>query len=380
MAAEDRPRCPAISIRSSPWKAGSKSTPWHDVFDLDHGHVRYFGDHKSTTALPLGETRGNRALLEQLRYHRGATEADRMQATPLLVFRAVTVDGAHKGFLEFCGLGLLEKAELIVHWDERESRSYPNYVFDIMILDIAREDESVDWAWINSRRNPSLSDQATLRLAPWSWRTWVKEGDTALPKIRRQVARNRVLSSREQLPDPSSPEHRVLESIYRSFDGRKATFEALASMVAGRVIDGGSGRYTPGWLTSPTGDRGVDFVGRLDAGSEDATAHLVVLGQAKCISPTSSVSAEQLSRIVARLKRGWIGAYVTTGTYSRGAQLEMLEDDYPVVMVNGLRLSREVRTMAYESYGGDVDQLLAVSAASAETLITRRRPEEVLWL
>ena len=38
-----------IAIRSSPWKAGSRATPWHDEFDLDHGHIRYFGDHKPTT-------------------------------------------------------------------------------------------------------------------------------------------------------------------------------------------------------------------------------------------------------------------------------------------------------------------------------------------
>src|SRR4051794_2134668 len=42
-----------ILIRSSPWKAGSEQTPWHDVFDLDNGHVHYFGDHKAETDKPL---------------------------------------------------------------------------------------------------------------------------------------------------------------------------------------------------------------------------------------------------------------------------------------------------------------------------------------
>jgi hypothetical protein len=37
-------RVPAILIRSSPHKAGTATTPWQDVFDPDHGHVRYFGD------------------------------------------------------------------------------------------------------------------------------------------------------------------------------------------------------------------------------------------------------------------------------------------------------------------------------------------------
>ncbi|MFF4010875.1 hypothetical protein [Streptomyces sp. NPDC001717] len=39
-------RRPAVLIRSSPWKAGTDETPWHDVFDLDNGRVRYFGDHR----------------------------------------------------------------------------------------------------------------------------------------------------------------------------------------------------------------------------------------------------------------------------------------------------------------------------------------------
>ncbi|PKQ21217.1 MAG: restriction endonuclease [Actinobacteria bacterium HGW-Actinobacteria-6] len=374
----ERTRCPALLIRSSPRKAGSATTPWHDVFDLDHGHIRYFGDHKATTQVRLGTTRGNAALYGEVQLHQSAAVTDRMKATPLVIFRTASVEGAHQGYLEFCGLGVIEQAQLIVQWDEREQRSYPNYVFDIAVLDLGGEDEAFDWTWINTRRDPTQTDSASLRLAPRSWQTWVREGHSALNRIRRQVARSRLMSTAEQLPVPGSPEHKVLQTVYRSFDGKKAMFEALASTVAGRVIDAGSGRYHTGWLTQPSSDRGIDFVGRLDAGSEEATAHLVVLGQAKCIVPKSSVSAEQLSRVVARLKRGWIGAYVTTGTYSRAAQLEMIEDDYPIVLVHGLRLAREVRLMAYESYGGNVEDVIRHSITSHGALVAHRRPEEVL--
>jgi hypothetical protein len=93
---------PAILLSSSPWKAGTESTPWHDVFDLDRGHVRYFGDHKASTTTPLGSTPGNAALLEEFARHRGGTVDDRRQATPLLLFRAVSHEGVQKGFREFC--------------------------------------------------------------------------------------------------------------------------------------------------------------------------------------------------------------------------------------------------------------------------------------
>lgn len=40
VVAADGSRRALIAIRSSPWKAGHETNPWHDEFDLDHGHVR----------------------------------------------------------------------------------------------------------------------------------------------------------------------------------------------------------------------------------------------------------------------------------------------------------------------------------------------------
>ena len=83
-------RRPLIAIRSSPWKAGQESNPWHDEFDLDHGHVRYFGDHKPTTVGLPGATKGNRALLDC---------ANAGSATPAVSFddRASRRPGARQG-------------------------------------------------------------------------------------------------------------------------------------------------------------------------------------------------------------------------------------------------------------------------------------------
>jgi len=380
--AHDAVRRPAILIRSSPWKAGTTSTPWHDVFDLDHGHVRYFGDHKVTTPGAVGTSRGNAALLEEFEFHRGSTMARRLLATPLLLFRAVPAEGVQKGYVEFCGLGVLERAERIVQWDDRAEMSYPNYVYDIAVLDLSAEDEVFDWRWINTRRNAGLRAEETLREAPQSWREWVRHGDVALDRLRRRVGRNAVRSRQEQLPSRGTPERAVLDRVYCAFDNRKHAFETLASTVAGRVMGAeGSASYLPGWLTRPSGDRGVDFVARLDAGSGDSKAKLVVLGQAKCIAPDGpAVSAEQLARVVARLRRGWIGAYVTTGVFSEPAQQEMVLDEYPMVLVGGLRLSQEVRLMAYEDYGGNVDGLLEDVLSNHVADVTHRRPEEILLL
>ena len=75
-------RRPVIAIRSSPWKAGHDSNPWHDEFDLDHGHMRYYGDHKPSTLGMVGATIGNRALLDAWHLHAGTDRAERLLAPP----------------------------------------------------------------------------------------------------------------------------------------------------------------------------------------------------------------------------------------------------------------------------------------------------------
>ncbi|MFE3206093.1 restriction endonuclease [Embleya sp. NPDC059237] len=97
--------------------------------------------------------------------------------------------------------------------------------------------------------------------------------------------------------------------------------------------------YREDWSTRRSGDGGADFVGRLDAGRGLAGTSLVVLGQAKCVKPDTSISAEQIARVVARLRRGWIGIFVTTRYHSEAAQLEMVEDQYPIARVNGSDLA-----------------------------------------
>jgi hypothetical protein len=303
----DRPRRALIAIRSSPWKAGHETNPWHDEFDLDHGHVRYFGDHKpSTVGLP-GETKGNRLLLEAARLHAGTTREERLLAPPLFLFRAVTVhrDGRAvvKGHVEFCGAAIIERLEHVVQRDPETGRSFPNLSLDLAVVS-GGEIDGVDFRWIDDRRNAALAASETLRHAPESWIRWVKQGRLAIPGIRRRVLASAVQSSKEQQPASGSAEAATLQTLYKFYDGRKHAFELLASRVAAEVFRESGARYKEGWLSRSSGDGGVDFIGRIDMGSLKASTPVVVLGQAKCIQPTSSVSPEQVARVVARLRRG----------------------------------------------------------------------------
>ncbi|MEU4108589.1 restriction endonuclease [Streptomyces sp. NPDC027717] len=378
VAADGRQRRPAILIRSSPWKAGSEQTPWHDLFDMDNGLVRYFGDHKAGLTKSPGTTTGNATLLDAFTEHQAPTPEERAGAAPLLLFRSVSRLGKVKGFVEFCGLGVIERAERVVQWAGHEHTTFTNYVYDIALIDLAAENDQVDWDWITARRHPAVSDKEALAKAPRGWREWVKRGHSALPQVRRRVARARVTKVREQRPSPGSQRDNDLRFVYDYFDGRKHDFEAVASAVAARVLKGSGHNYREGWITRRSGDGGADFVGRIDLGTGLAGTSLVVLGQAKCIRPDSLVSAEQIARVVARLRRGWIGIYVTTGAFSEAAQLEMVEDQYPIVLVNGMDLARELRGMARDDHGNDLAACLKHILYAQDVPITSRRPEEIL--
>lgn len=381
VAAVDGPRRPLIAIRSSPWKAGHESNPWHDEFDLDHGHVRYFGDHKpSTVGLP-GATKGNKLLLDAARLHSGTTRAERLQAPPLLLFRAITVrrggTALVKGHVEFCGAAIIERLEHVVQRDPASGRSFPNLALDLAVISGGIVD-GIDLRWIDDRRDPTLTAEEALRRAPDSWARWIEQGRIAVPRVRRRVLASAVRTAKDQQPEVGSPEADVLSRVYQFYDGRKHAFELLAARVAAEVLRESGARYKEGWLSRSSGDGGVDFIGRIDMGSVAASTPVVVLGQAKCILPASSISPEQVARVVARLRRGWIGVYVTTGSFSKQAQIEIIDDQYPVVLISGGTLADTVRRMAQANFGGDLAVLLQSTADEYSTAITHRRPEEVL--
>ncbi|CNE33715.1 HNH endonuclease [Mycobacterium tuberculosis] len=174
-------RRPVILLRSNPLQAGSAKTPWHDVIDLDGGKVRYYGDHRLDTPAPLGSTRGNAALLQAIEAHTSNKTDMRRTAVPLLIFRSVERNHQIKGYLEFCGLGVINNATAIRQEDPKTGKTFPNYMFDIVLLDLSPEYNKVDWRWINARRNSALSLDETLELAPRSWISWMnakKQSDT----------------------------------------------------------------------------------------------------------------------------------------------------------------------------------------------------------
>ncbi len=173
---------------------------------------------------------------------------------------------------------------------------------------------------------------------------------------------------------------RVLKQIYDYYTGRKHRFEALAELISERVIGADKGNYEKGWITSAGSDGGADFIASVRLGSEFSAAKIIVLGQAKCVALDSPTHGNHIARTVARLKRGWIGVFVTTSYFSEAVQQEVIEDRYPIVLIHGKRLAEEVIKIVHEEGKyNDLAQFLGDLNAGYQDRIQQRQPEEILY-
>ena len=92
-------------------------------------------------------------------------------APPILLFRAVPVVNSagvtvQKGHLEFCGAAIIERLEMVVQREPKQSRTFPNLVVDLVVVDLSDHDDALNWQWIDDRRSPVLDNDAALRDAP----------------------------------------------------------------------------------------------------------------------------------------------------------------------------------------------------------------------
>ena len=135
------------------------------MFRPDQGHIRYFGDNKTPGKDP-STSPGNKLLIEQFNLHNSNSKVDRTLACPIVCFRSVSLQNRRKGQVEFQGIGLVERVELVSQVEPKTGMPFANYVFDFLILSLLRENEQFDWAWIatgeivgSTQRNPTAMHQ-----------------------------------------------------------------------------------------------------------------------------------------------------------------------------------------------------------------------------
>ena len=364
---QDFKRVPAILLHSNPYKEGSQVTPWVDIVRPELGYAIYNGDNRQSGQGPF-DARGNSILLRCQSYY--SEPGLRKFAPPILLFTQRETLGNRAGYREFSGFGVPTRFMLVSQREQSGEKYFTNLVVELTLFRLDIEDEQFDWRWIDARRNGSLDADAALRFAPAAWRLWIKEGEIALERCRRRVSRLHVVPPAEQMALPGADE-RILHEVSTYFADRRHMFEGLASLIAQRVIGLGCKR---GWVTKRSGDGGVDFVCRLDLGSDFSRVPVVILGQAKC---ERLVSGKDLARLVARLQRGWIGVFVTTGAFSRASQEELVEDKYPVILINGQRIVREIR-MILAMEGITLAQLLERESAWYHANLQPVEPSRIL--
>jgi Restriction endonuclease AspBHI N-terminal/Restriction endonuclease len=328
-------RVPAFIFHSNPFKKGTEGTPWVDVVEPDAGYCLFHGDNRQVGVAPLN-SRGNARFIQVQNQY--ADPALRKFAPPVLVFEQIQYRGNRRGYRQFCGFGVPFRYSLATQ-KQQDGGYFTNLVIELVLFRLDRENELFDWNWIDIRRRGSTDADNALKASPSSWKEWVKGGELAIEGCRRIVARRTTVDLAAQRIT-TNEERRILTAVLNYYAKKKHAFEGLASYVAQRILGPQCKR---GWVTQRSGDGGVDFVCRLDVGDRVdrlSRTSAVVLGQAKCVGFGTAIGGYALARVVARLQRGWIGAFVTTGTFSRAAQLELAHDKYPIVLINGQRLAR----------------------------------------
>lgn len=371
-------RRPAILISTSPHKHGSESTPWQDQLDSDRGYVKYFGDNRSAKSPELAQ--GNSALLDLFKQHNSGDRNVRLNAAPLLIFERKNVDGRAKGNVKFHGVALVTSASLVTQY-QRNIGYFVNYVFEFTILKMNNENEELDFTWINRRRSSDFTNESCYESAPLSWKDWVDHGTLNVARNRRRVSTLKIIKKSEQVPQPKSLEEKCLKEIYQFFtETKKHHFELLANKITGQIVSDSGANYVEGWVTRASGDKGVDFVSRIDIGSGFATTKIVILGQAKCEKLTIPTSGKDLARTVARLKRGWIGAYVTTSFFSDSNQLEMIDDEYPLITIGGLQVAKAVMRLTESGGFKSIKEFLSEIEKQYLDSVSDNRPEDIINL
>jgi len=347
--ADGSSRRPAVLVHSNPFKEDSLDVPWIDVIDPDNGYAIYNGDNRKPGSSL--DARGN-ALLDGLAKYYSFSQ-HRLHAPPIIVFTQRMLNGNLKGYREFSGYGVPTRYILQSQSRKGSRDSFSNLVLELALFNLDAENGWFDWAWIDARRDRTKTDEEVLKLSPSAWRLWVSEGKDAIERCRRKVAMNRVVGTRQQAP--SQEDRLLLEKVVAHYKEDRYAFESLAALIAKRVI---SGECIRGWVTKRSGDGGIDFVCRLDVGTGFSQTSMVVLGQAKCVEPNRAISGRDLARVAARLRRGWFGAFVTTGVFSEAAQSEVYSDQYPILLINGNQVARELR-LIMNAENISLDELLA---------------------
>lgn len=366
---------PLINFHSNPFKEDENQTPWRDLIFQEEGRVIYNGDNYQSSKT-ASSTFGNKLVLSILDLYSSAQMEDRLKAPPIIITRTINIKGK-TGFREFIGFGLINTSpKLVQQYEKKTKKVFSNYQFEVTLLKLD-DGEKFNWKWIDDRRDKSISIIESLKNAPKSWKEWVNEGKGVISRNRLKIKSYRIVSEKEQSDMPARNQaiiNELLEDHYPHPSKDGIRFEALASFITELYFN--SEKYFRGWITVGSGDRGVDYVGRLDIGDDDfSKTSIIVLGQSKRYK--NSISGEKLTRVASRMTRGYIGVVITLNTFTAPAQAEIKDDKLPIILINGKKVSELLLTYMNLS-GKTLKQIVEEQDAWAELNIGTEHYDTIL--
>ena len=113
----------------------------------------------------------------------------------------------------------------------------------------------------------------------------------------------------------------------------------------------------------------------MDLATDVGPLRVVVAGQAKC--QVGAITPADISRLAAKLGRGWVGVFVATSQFSQQAQRELQDDGYPILLVDGRRVAELIDRECARS-GVALGEFLQQIDLGYEGRIQARDPKEIL--
>ena len=142
------------------------------------GYAMYYGDNGwkegDKPPRPSADTSHGIRLLNRVQdLYFSDERAERAVAPPILIsqnFKRRTVS-----MRRFMGIGVLIGREIVMLEDR--GVEYENVLYHVALLELP---DCLDWDWVDSLRDPLMSVEETLEMAPESWRRWVEDGNAAI--------------------------------------------------------------------------------------------------------------------------------------------------------------------------------------------------------
>jgi len=298
---------------------------WPDSLNYETGIFTYFGDKRNEGDIHSTTVGGNRFLRSTFnKLHTGKREL----ISPILVFE--NYKGADGTYMRFLGLaapgaqGSSAFDDLVAVWRIKDRNRFQNYRATFTVL----KEDVIQKAWLEDLVNGVTPFESNH--CPVLWKKWTQSGIYDPLTCERQ----REPRSKENQSPQNSKEATVLARVLESFSDREFEFAAVAIV---RLMDP---RFSDFKVTQRSRDGGRDATGLYKLGHDNHQVTLSALIEAKLWKEKTDVGVKPMARLISRIKHRDIGVFITTSCFNKQVQLELIDDNHPVILVSGGDIAR----------------------------------------